>query len=513
MQEWKGRFSESCRAALATALVQARTQTAPWQWSLMETAAMLHAGQASSAELTAACLARVQAANGGPPSFDGAPQSVNAWARLYPELAMASAQAADRMLSSGDPSPLLCGIPLGIKDVIAIAGLPLTASSRVLEGNTATEDSAIWAGLRAHGMVPLGHTHLHEFANGATSDQVGNPFDLRLSAGGSSAGSAAALATGMVTAALGTDTGGSLRVPAALCGVATIKPTYGRVPLAGVIPMAPSRDTAGPMGRTVEDCSVLLHAMLSDADGVPPAEAFANGAHHLPVVPRAGARPLQGTRIAMTDRTHGLALDADVAQAVLRVRELAMALGAEVVDLPAPRSLLSADDLALLLYPEAWAYHRQHVPERLHLYRPAVRDTVEKASRTYALTDYIATRERRDLETLAWDRWMAEQRVDVVLEPTVHYVARPRGRGYGAASGTGSLNAVSLPRQWNILGYPVVAMPVGLGANTGLPVGVSLVARRLGEHALVQAALDLQTALVDGAQALQRRLWPPTPGA
>lgn len=495
MPTWKARFSDPCASALDAAHTRARSAGAPWQWSLLEAAAMLHAGQVSSVELTASCLARVEAANGGAPSFDGGPHAVNAWARLYPDTAMAAARDADQRFASGNPSPLLCGIPLGIKDVIAIGGLPLTASSRVLEGHIAPSDSAIWRGLRAHGMVPLGHTHLHEFANGATSDQVGNPFDLRLSAGGSSAGSAAALATGMVTAALGTDTGGSLRVPAALCGVAAIKPTYGRVPLDGVIPMAPSRDTAGPMGRTVEDCSLLLHAMLSDAAGVPAVQAFCEGTRHLPLTPRPGTQPLQGLRVALTDRTHALTLDPDVAQALAQARDQMAALGAQVVELAAPPSRLNAGDLAQLLYPEAWVYHRQHFAQRGHLYRPSVRDTVEKASRPYALGDYIATRERRDLDTLAWDQWMAEHRIDLVLEPTVHHVARPRGHGYDSASGTGSLNAVSLPRQWNILGYPVVSLPVGLGARTGLPVGVSLVARRLGEHALVQTALDLQNAL------------------
>ncbi|WP_159588288.1 amidase [Hydrogenophaga sp. BPS33] len=506
MQTWKGRFSNACVAALETAQEAARKRSAPWQWSLLEAAAMLQSGQVSSVELTTACLARVDAANGGSPSFDGAPDAVNAWVRLYPERALQAAHVADRLLASGEPVPLLCGTTLGIKDVIAIGGLPLTASSRVLEGHIAPEDSALWRGLRAHGMVPLGHTHTHEFANGATADQVGNPFDLARSAGGSSAGSAAALATGMVAAALGTDTGGSLRVPAALCGVATLKPTYGSLPLDGVIPMAPSRDTAGPMGRTVDDCSALLHAMCSDAAGIAAVDAFADGTRHLPLLPAAQDQPLRGVRIAMTDRPHSATLDDDVAHALARARDLAITLGAELLDLAAPRSWLSADDLALLLYPEAWAYHRQHVPERLHLYRPSVRETVEKASRSYALADYIAARERRDLETLAWDRWMAEHRVDMVLEPTVHHVARPRGSGYDVASGTGSLHAVSLPRQWNLLGYPVVSLPVGLGADTGLPVSVSLAARRLHERVVIQAALALQQVL-NAQQAFQHRLW------
>ncbi len=169
-----------------------------------------------------------------------------------------------------------------------MAGLPLTASSRVLEGNVADADAVVWARLRAAGMVLLGHAHTHEFAAGGTTDQVGNPWAPHRVAGGSSGGSAAAVAAGMAPGALGSDTCGSLRIPSACCGTSTIKPTHGRLPLDGVIPLAPSLDHPGPMARTVADCSALLAGC---------------SAIHGPTTPRPGPRPLHGVTIALTERT------------------------------------------------------------------------------------------------------------------------------------------------------------------------------------------------------------------
>jgi aspartyl-tRNA(Asn)/glutamyl-tRNA(Gln) amidotransferase subunit A len=211
----------------------------PADLGVLEAARELRARRLSAGELLDAVLARIAARNGGEPTFDGAPDAVNAWARIYPEEAAATARAADARLSGeGDDAPLLCGVPIGVKDLYAVAGLPVTASSRMLEGNVAEEDCVAWARLRAAGMVLVGHTHTHEFAFGGTTDQVGNPWALDRSAGGSSGGSAAALAARMVPATTGTDTAGSLRIPAAMCGISSIKPTHGRVPIAGIVPLA-----------------------------------------------------------------------------------------------------------------------------------------------------------------------------------------------------------------------------------------------------------------------------------
>src|SRR3954469_10002999 len=202
-------------------------RTAPADLGVLEAARELRARSLSAGELAAAVLARIEARNGGAPTFDGAPDAVNAWARVYAEEAEAMARAADeRLAREGDGAPLLCGVPVALKDLYAVEGLPLTASSRMLEGNVATEDCVAWARLRAAGMVLVGHTHTHEFAFGGTTDQVGNPWDVARSAGGSSGGSGAALAARMVPAATGTDTAGSLRIPAAMSRTSAVKPTH-----------------------------------------------------------------------------------------------------------------------------------------------------------------------------------------------------------------------------------------------------------------------------------------------
>ena len=233
--------------------------TDPADLGVITAAAMLRDRRLSAVELTDACLARIEERNGGEPSFDGAPDAINAWVRLYANAARDQARAADRRLGLDlDSAPPVCGMPLGLKDLYGVAGLPLTASTRVLEGTVAADDCTVWARLRDQGMVLLGHTHTHEFAAGGTTDQVGNPWALGRVAGGSSGGSAAALAARMTPAALGSDTCGSLRIPSACCGTSAIKPTHGLLPLDGIIPLAPSMDHPGPMARSIADCAALL---------------------------------------------------------------------------------------------------------------------------------------------------------------------------------------------------------------------------------------------------------------
>ena len=183
--------------------------------------ALLAAGQLSSLELVEACLRRITERD-GTHSHDGDPASINAWVRVYEEDAIAAAKRADEVRA--DERPPLHGVPLGLKDVYGVAGKPVTASSRAFE-DVPDRDSEVWARLRAGGMILLGHLHTHEFTVGGTTDQVGNPWALDRTAGGSSGGSAAALAARMTPAATGTDTAGSLRIPSAMCGTSTIKPT------------------------------------------------------------------------------------------------------------------------------------------------------------------------------------------------------------------------------------------------------------------------------------------------
>ncbi len=476
-----------CIAAGATFVSRAQLQGGdPADLGVLDAAALMRSRRLSAAELAEACLRRVDERNGGAPSFDGAPQAINAWARLYPDAARALARAADeRRAKEGDDAPLLCGIPIALKDLYAVAGHPLTASSRVLEGTVADGDAVAWVRLRERGMVLIGHTHTHEFAAGGTTDQVGNPWALERSAGGSSGGSAAALAARMVPAALGTDTCGSLRIPSACCGTSTIKPTHGRVPTGGIVPLAPSLDHAGPMARTIADCAALLAAMAAGGAEIspllpPPAEMG-----EMPRSARTGPRPLAGVTIATTDRTDALDIDPAVAAALDTATRACVALGARMVALPAPWAF-DLDDLGVVLMTEAGAYHAEH-RHRRDRYRPSIAEFLETADGATDARSYLAVQQRRAEGTALWEAWFRGHDVDLVLEPTVPVV--PRGGGGGEVRGHGGGP-----------GDPLFALPA-VGTMTGMPVaslpitwrtGVSLIAPRGRESPLVQSAIDLQ---------------------
>jgi aspartyl-tRNA(Asn)/glutamyl-tRNA(Gln) amidotransferase subunit A len=461
-----------------------RSVTDPADLGVLEASSLLRGRTLSAAELTEACLARIEARNGGAPTFEGAPEAINAWVRVYPELARRCARRADERLAAGD-APALCGIPLAIKDLYGMEGLPLTASSRVLEGNVAAADAEVWARLRGQGMVPLGHTHTHEFAAGGTTDQVGNPWALDRVVGGSSGGSAAALAAGMTPAALGSDTCGSLRIPSSCCGTSAIKPTHGLLSLDGIIPLAPTLDHPGPMARTIADCAALLAAMAAGGAPVNPTVPPPAPLGELALGPSGGPRPLEGLTIALTDRTDQTPLDAEVAAALDTARRACELLGARVVWVPAPWHF-DWDDLSCLLLTDVWAYHAQHA-DRAQLYRPAIAEFVEVSQNFTNAAAYLAAQQRRAAGSAAWERWFAERGIDLVLEPTLPIVPYGRGPGYdrGHAGGPGD-PMIALTAIWDLTGMPVAALPVTWEA------GISLIAPRGHEVRLVAAAIDLQ---------------------
>ena len=443
--------------------------TDPADLGVVEAAGLLARRALSARELADACLARIEARDGAP-SHDGDPASVNAWVRVYAEDARAAATRADERLARGD-APRLCGIPIGLKDLYAVAGKPLTASSRVLD-EVPARDCDAWARLAAQGMVLLGHLHTHEFAAGGTTDQVGNPWALDRSAGGSSGGSAAALAARMIPAATGTDTAGSLRIPSAMCGTSTVKPTRGSVPIRGIVPLASTFDHAGPMARTVLDCEPLLAALAGTA---PPAER----------------RPLR--RVALSPRI--AELDPDVADGFeAALAALRGALGVEVVSPPPPDVEL---DLGLpfldAVTTEMLSWHRRFDGLR-DRYRPSIRGFLEHAeTRALSGEEYAAIQERRAEETARWADWLAEHRVDALVEPTLPIVARPRGAGYDAPFT--DIAEISLTHYWNWTGSPVVALPAGVGRRSGLPVSVSLVGAAGADWDLLAAGAALQAEL------------------
>jgi aspartyl-tRNA(Asn)/glutamyl-tRNA(Gln) amidotransferase subunit A len=459
-----------------------------------DAATLLARRSVSASELTAACLARIRECDGAH-SHDGDPVSINAWVRVYEEDAVAAASQADERLSvagrrrEGTP-PTLTGIPIGLKDVYGVAGKPVTASSRLLE-DVPTENCDVWNRLAGAGMVLLGHLHTHEFAAGGTTDQVGSPWARERSAGGSSGGSAAALAAHMVPAATGTDTAGSLRIPSACCGTSTIKPTRGSVSLAGVVPLAWSLDHAGPMARTLADCRLLLAAMAG------PDRQLAESALHTPapqaLPERGSSRPLAGVRLAVSPRLAGAELDADVAAGFELALDACRRLGASLVEPKAPEvSSDVSDDFLDVLTTEMLVYHRRFDGRR-ELYRPSLREWVEDGERRAVSGEaYVAAQARRRTLTGAWAAWLDEHRLAAVVEPTIPVVAPLRGDGYEHAGSDYAL--ISLTHLWDWTGFPVAALPAGAGRR-GLPVSVSLIGAAGGDWELLSLGVALQAEL------------------
>jgi len=432
---------------------------------VLEASDLLRQRALSARDLAEACLARIRERD-GVHSHEGDPRSVNAWVRVYEEDALAAAAAADERLARDD-APVLCGIPIGLKDLYAVAGKPLTASSRVLD-DVPDRDCDAWASLSAAGMVLLGHLHTHEFACGGTTDQVGNPWSLERSAGGSSGGSGAALASRQVPAATGTDTAGSLRIPSAECGTSTVKPTRGLLSLRGIVPLAPSFDHPGPMTRTVRDCEPLLTAL---AGTEPPRER----------------RPLR--RYAVSPRIADL--DPDVADGFERALA---ALPGERVEPPPPAARLDVlGEFFDLVLTEMLVYHRRF-DDRRDDYRFSNRARLEHAEqRAMTAEEYVAGQVGRAEDTAAWCDWLALHRIDAVVEPTIPIVAPVRGSGYDEPFG--DLDDLSLTYYWDWAGFPVVALPSGVGTRSGLPTSVSLVGAPGADWDLLAWGTALQAEL------------------
>lgn len=458
--------------------------TDPTRLTLVEASALLRRRALSSRELVDACLRRIAECD-GPHSRDGSIEAINAFARVYEQDARAAAARADALLTQRGPDHPLLGIPLAVKDIFPVTGKPLTAGSRVLDGAPARCTAPAYAALARAGMVMVGHTHTWDFAFGYPPEVVGNPWDTRRSPAGSSSGSAAALAAGLVPAALGSDTGGSLRGPSSYCGTSTIKPTLGAVSNERVIPCASSFDHVGPMARTLADCALML-PLLTDAN---------EGGASRPLAPRPGHRPLAGVRVVLSPRTHAAetCASAEVLRAVEEVVGLLRALGATLLERETPP--FDQRGFWSLVQADALAYHRRmgHWPARRDRYSAKLRELLEAGEReALDAHGYARLSRARRAVAAAWERWFAEERVDVLLEPTTQWTAPLRAIGEQTGETPTGANLTSF---WNHVGLPVAALPAGLGAASGLPTGVSFVGPPHSELALLRIGVEVQERL------------------
>ncbi|MEV5983215.1 amidase [Streptomyces sp. NPDC052114] len=407
-----------------------------------------------------------------------------AYVTVRAEQARRAALDAERELAEGRHRGPLHGIPMGLKDLIDVAGEPTLAGSEVRTGHRAASDSTVAARLAAAGAVLLGKTHTHEFAYGLTTPQTRNAWDQGRVAGGSSGGSAVAVAAGAATFALGTDTGGSIRVPASLNGVVGLKPTYGLVPRHGVTALAWSLDHVGPLTRTVEDAALVL-AELAGHDPRDPASVPVPADHVRRYRPGGGS-DLTGLRVGVPRTYYFDHVDPDVETSVRTAIARLADLGARLVDIDIPMARYVQPVHWGLMVPEATAYHERDLRTVPDLYGAEVRVLLE-AGELVTAGDYVRAQRARNLMRQAWSGLFKE--VDVIAAPTVPMTAVPAKQETVAWS-DGTVESVPeayvrLSAPANVTGVPALSLPVGRDGD-GMPIGMQLLGRPFEESVLLR---------------------------
>jgi len=449
--------------------------------SLTELSRLLAEGSTSSREIVEACLARIDALD----------SRLHAFVDVWRDDARAGADAADRARRAGVARGPLGGLPIALKDLLHVAGRQTTAGSKSWLGRISDRTATVVERLVGAGMIPLGKTHMVEFAFGGWGRNVPmgapwNPWDLRVHrvAGGSSSGSAVAVAGGLVPAAIGSDTGGSIRIPASLCGLTGLKPTWGLVSLHGAVPLSTTLDSIGPLAHTVEDAALLTAAMA----GPDPRDPATLAAPRVDLqAALAGPADVRGMRVtALATETFPAFTQPDVIAAFGQAIATLRGLGAVVDEERVP---LDFEDLMVrngrIIAAEAYAVHRAYIEdERLDI-DPWVRRRV-LSGKAIGASDYIddiAGQRRAAASFAAWMRGRA-----ALLTPTLPITATPLEE---VDESTTPL--ATWTRAGNFLGACALSLPAGF-ASGGLPIGVQLIGAPFTEATLVRIGRAFQGA-------------------
>ena len=446
--------------------------------SLSEAAQRLRAGKLSPVMLTEALLERIKRLN---PRF-------HAFIRVTPEVATAAALEAERDIKDGKWRGPLHGIPFGLKDIIDWSGLPTTAHSKLLVDNIAKGDAAVSQRLKAAGGVLMGKLATHEFAIGGPSFDLPwppavNPWGGKHFPGGSSSGSGVALALGLVPAALGTDTGGSVRNPASMCSIVGMKPTYGLVSRRGVFPLANSLDHVGPMTRTVKDNALLLQAIAGHDPDDP-------GSADVPIPDYAAGLEagITGLRIGLVRHfyTEDFSAHPEQIAALDQAAEVLRDLGAEVRELRLPPLEEYATTTRIIIRCEAFAIHRQWLATRPEHYGDLARQRILDGA-VMSAADYIDAlrlRARLTRQTLA-----AFAEIDVGLTASNMDPTCP----IEDAAACASLYPRQARQPFNVTGQPALAMPAGF-TQDGLPLSLQLIGQPFQEAMVYRVAAAYERA-------------------
>ncbi len=421
----------------------------------------------SPVEVTQALLARIEKLD----------LILHAFVTLTADSALAEARSAEEALRRGDARPLL-GIPVAHKDIYLTRGVRTTGGSALLADWIPDEDATCVQRWRAAGTVQLGKLITHEFAFGLQFPghrfpPAKNPWNLDHIPGGSSSGSGAALAAGLVTGATGSDTGGSIRGPAAFCGIVGLKPTYGRSSRAGVLTLSWTLDHTGPMARTVQDCAFLLQPLA----GYDPADPASSRAPVDDYVAPLG-RDIRGLKIGVPRAYFLEEVDAEVARAFEEALETLRRLGAEVRDVQIP-SLRGAHSFLLILMAEAYAYHESDIRERPELYGDVLRERI-LAGALVTASEY--TQAQRIRAEICRETAEVLKTVDVLASPTALKPATPFAQAFDPEFAFPKSNMAP----FNLTGLPTLALPCGFSAS-GLPVSFQLSGRPFEEATVLRA--------------------------
>jgi aspartyl-tRNA(Asn)/glutamyl-tRNA(Gln) amidotransferase subunit A len=436
--------------------------------SLVELGRALRAGETTSEAATERCLAVIRERDA----------SINAFITVLADAALDAARAADRERRAGRDRGPLHGVPLSIKDLLDMTGLRTTAASHVRREHVAARDATVVARLREAGAVLVGKTNLHEFALGTTNEEsaygpVHHPLDAGRSPGGSSGGSAASVLAGMAYASIGTDTGGSIRIPSAACGLVGLKPRYRDVPMRGVVPLSASLDHVGPLCATVADAATIF-AVVADAPG-------------LDAPPQPGSP--RGVRLGVPRRYFLDVLDDDVAGAFEATCARLSAAGVALDDVVIPHAAETPAAYLHIALTEAAAFHARTLESRPDDYTPTVRVRLE-AGRYVLAEDYL--RAQRCRHVLRTEVSAALQGRDGLLLPALAVPATPLGAAtvrVGTADEPVRNVTLRLTQLFNITGHAAISIPCGRTGG-GLPIGAQLVGASTA--ALLQTAATLE---------------------
>ena len=437
---------------------------------------MFRRGSLSPVDLTVDCLARIEKLN----------PRLNAFITVTAESALAQARVAEAEIRRGVWRGPLHGIPLALKDLIDTAGVPTTAASALFKDRMPAEDAEVVRRLKAAGAVLLGKQNLHEFAYGGSSlvsyfGEVRNAWNPEHIAGGSSGGSATAVAAGLIYGAIGTDTAGSIREPATLCGVVGLKPTYGRVSARGVIPLSISLDHVGPIARTVADAAVIFQA-IAGFDAKDKASVDAPVEDYIAAL----AKNLKPLRIGVPRKFFFEELDADVASAINHALSGLAAIGAELCELKLRGLELPVATDRTLQKGEAHAFHAEFVARTPELYQP---ETLRRIRTGDNVSPEKVLECRRELERARREITTTFADVDLLVTPTTPIPApliaelkqnpellRPR-----------ELLLLRNTRPINVWGLPAISVPCGF-TPAGLPIGLQIIGPHWGEATVLQLA-------------------------